>query len=322
MDAQRPSGYIVTVLDRSGSGMSLAPTIFHERWWLDAASSDEARDVTVEQGGRVVGFLPYHRLRRRFGLSSIGQPPLTYALGPAIAALPDGRPPAIQKRIAITRDLIRALPSALHVSFRLHGGVSDTLAFEAEGFACRLDYTVEIEPNTEAALWRAMRDKTRNVIRRAEECLQVREIDDADAFLDFYAENLRRRDRTNAYARPVALRVIGEARARRSGLILGATDRAGALQAAILTVWDHRSAYYLMSTRRPDSASGANSLLIWHALRQASANARVLDMAGLHVRRGELPNMLLLTGFGGTVTPRYFVERSTRLVAAARAFAR
>ena len=302
--------------------MSLAPTVFHERWWLDAASSDEAREVAVEQGGRIVGRMPFHRLRRRFGLSSIGQPPLTYALGPAIASLPDGRLPAIQKRIAITRDLIRALPKALHVSFRLHGGVSDTLAFEAEGFRCRLDYTVEIEPDTEAALWRAMRDKTRNVIRRAEERLLVQDIDDIDAFLDFYAENLDRRNRTNAYERPVAHRVIHEACARRSGLILGATDQAGALQAAILTVWDHRSAYYLMSTRRPDSESGANSLLIWHALRQAAASGRVLDMAGLHVRQGQLPNMLLLTGFGGALKPRYFVDRSTRLVAAARAFAR
>ena len=146
----------------------------------------------------------------------------------------------------------------------------------------------------------------------------VREIDDVDAFLDFYAENLDRRNRTNAYQRPVAPRVIREARARPAGSILAATDAAGALQAAILTVWDSRSAYYLMSTRRPDSASGANSLLIWHALRQAAANGRMFDMAGLHVRKGELPNMLLLTGFGGVVKPRYFVERSTRLIAAAR----
>ena len=306
------------MLNQLGSGTSLGPTIFHEKWWLEAASNGEAREVAIEQGGRVVGRLPFHRLRRRFGLSSIGQPPLTYALGPAIAALPDGRLPAIQKRIAITRDLIRALPPALHVSFRLHGGAFDTLAFEAEGFGCRLHYTVEIEPADEAALWRALRDKTRNVIRRAEEQLVVREIDDVDAFLDFYAENLDRRNRTNAYQRPVAPRVIREARARPAGSILAATDAAGALQAAILTVWDSRSAYYLMSTRRPDSASGANSLLIWHALRQAAANGRMFDMAGLHVRKGELPNMLLLTGFGGVVKPRYFVERSTRLIAAAR----
>ncbi len=307
--------------DRTNIVTALAPTVFHEEWWLGASSGDKAREVAVERGGRVVARLPFHR-QRRFGLSSIGQPPLTYALGPAIAPLPDGRPPAIQKRIAITRDLIRALPPALHVSFRLHGGVSDTLAFEAEGFGCRLHYTVEIEPADEAALWRALRDKTRNVIRRAEEQLVVREIDDVDAFLDFYAENLDRRNRTNAYQRPVAHRVIREARARRAGSILAATDAAGALQAAILTVWDSRSAYYLMSTRRPDGANGANSLLIWHALRRAAASGRVLDMAGLHVRGGELPNMLLLTGFGGVVTPRYFVERSARLVAAARAMVR
>ena len=309
------------MLDRPGSETSLAPTIFHEKWWLDAASGDEAREVTVVQGGRPVGRLPFYA-RRRFGLHAIGQPPLTYALGPAIRALPDGRLPAIQKRVAITRELIRALPAASHVSFRLHGGVSDTLAFEAEGFACRLTYTVEIEPDGETALWRAMRDKTRNVIRRAEEKLEVAEIDIADRFLDFYAENLRARDRRNAYGHAVTRRVIGETRRRRSGSILGATDRAGVLQAAILTVWDQRSAYYLMSTRRPDSASGANSLLIWHALREAASNGRVFDLAGLHVSGGELPNLLLLTGFGGVVKPRYFVERSTRLVAAARSLVR
>ena len=43
---------------------------------------------------------------------------------------------------------------------------------------------------TAADLWAGLRDKTKNVIRRARERLVVREIDDVNLFANFYKNNL------------------------------------------------------------------------------------------------------------------------------------
>jgi hypothetical protein len=39
----------------------LTPTIFHEPWWLEAASGGQYEEVTVSSGGRTVGRLPFVR---------------------------------------------------------------------------------------------------------------------------------------------------------------------------------------------------------------------------------------------------------------------
>src|ERR1700674_2575471 len=61
----------------------LAPTIFHEDWWLDAATGGNFEVVEVTVGGRTVGRLPFNTTNR-FGLKMIRMPALTYFLGPAI----------------------------------------------------------------------------------------------------------------------------------------------------------------------------------------------------------------------------------------------
>src|ERR1700682_270055 len=61
----------------------LAPTIFHEEWWLNAATGGDFDVAEASAGGRTVGRLPF-QLTRRLGLKMIRMPHLTYFLGPAI----------------------------------------------------------------------------------------------------------------------------------------------------------------------------------------------------------------------------------------------
>jgi hypothetical protein len=78
------------------------------------------------------------------------------------------------------------------------------------------------------------------------------------------------------------------------------------MQASICTIWDQDVEYYYLSTRRLGSLNGATSLLIWNALLHASMNGLIFDMDGLSIG-----NRLLVTGFGGTISPRYVVWRTT-----------
>jgi hypothetical protein len=286
-----------------------APTIFHEPWWLEAATAGRIKEVVIyDSNGAVAGRLPYFRVRKQNGQSAIVMPTLTHMLGPALYERPvEANTVHLTKRLAITRALVAQLPKSSHISYLLHGGVTDALAFTELGFSTSAAFTVEICPAPADLLWRQMRDKTRNVIRRAQDSLQVGELHDVEAFISFYEDNLQSRGLRNYYDRSDCKRVIAECIGRCAGRILVASDQAGAYQSAIFTAWDQKMEYFLMSTRRMSSGNGAVSLLVWTALTRAAEAGLGFDLDGI------IPgsNTLLLTGFGGEVKPRYIVTKST-----------
>lgn len=292
-----------------------SPTIFHEPWWLRLASGGDYREVTAELGGQLAGRLPFI-LQRQFGhFSIIRIPRLTHCLGPALAPSFE-RPGAVKsfKAIEIYTQLLKQLPKAAHIWFRLHPATANTLAFDRAGFSNTVQWTVEITPAPADELWRQMRDKTRNAIRRAGDVLRVESPNNDGSFLDFYNDCLRDAGRKNAYDEDCLKQLIPEVLRRGRGRVLTALGMDGIPQAAIFTVWDARREYYLMSARRPKAHFGAVNLLLWHALQNAASNERIFDMDGIHVTNGQLPNLLLLSGFGGRFAPRYCVSRTTAVL--------
>jgi hypothetical protein len=288
-----------------------SPTIFHEPWWLEIASAGEYRETIVESGGRLAGRMPYLEKRRALRVRSLEMPALTYLLGPAI--LPEftshGAVRSL-KEFNLTTKLVNALPPAWHVSFRLHAGINNALAFAAAGFQVSVDQSVEIPPAAEDLLWRQLRDKTRNMIRRASEQLTVRATASPGFFSSFYQECIGEAGKRNSYDTARMEALVAGASLREAGRVLVAERPDGAPVAAIFTVWDAGREYYLMSTRRRDAHAGAINLLLWKTLRDAGAAGRIFDMAGIHVLAPNMPNLVLVTGFGGTIVPRYRVART------------
>ncbi|MDE2240466.1 MAG: GNAT family N-acetyltransferase [Rhodospirillales bacterium] len=289
-----------------------SPTIFHEPWWLARASGGAYQEVTADLGGQLAGRLPFimHRWMKCF--TTIHIPALTHCLGPAISPALD-RPGAVKsfKPIQICAQLLQQLPKAAHIWFRLHPDTTNTLAFETAGFSSNVQWSVEIAPAASDVLWKQMRDKTRNAIRRAGDTLQVTESDDEGFFLDFYNACLHEAGRRNSYDEDCLKQLGAEILLRNRGRVLVAARADGTPQAAILTVWDTRREYYFMSSRQPGAHFGAVNLLLWHALQNAAARGRIFDMDGIHVVGTQTPNLLLLSGFGGSIVPRYCVSRSS-----------
>jgi hypothetical protein len=285
----------------------LVPTIFHESWWLDKATAGRYRQVESSLGGVTVGRLPYVEFRET-GLTSIGMPTLTHFLGPAIDLGPGNSTTRQLRGLSIAGDLVAALPKVSGGTwFKLHAGVTDTLAFQEAGFHTDVQFTTEVAPDAEDVLWARMRDKTRNVIRRAQERFTIEEESDPDRFLAFYVNNLRERGLRNSYDMPCVRSVIEECIRRRRGKLRVALDDHGSYNSAIFTVWDRKTHYYLMSTRSSDAGNGATSMLLWDAIKDAAQNNHVFDFDG--ARHGA--DAKFFAGFGGTFRPRYWVWRSS-----------
>jgi lipid II:glycine glycyltransferase (peptidoglycan interpeptide bridge formation enzyme) len=199
------------------------------------------------------------------------------------------------------------LPASASVWMKLHGGITDTIAFQEMGFTADVQFTSEIAPARPEMLWRAMRDKTRNVIRRAGEQLKLIEERDPERFATFYRANLDRRSLRSFYDFRTVRAITEECLARNAGRIIAAVDKAGAFRAAVFSVWDHQSEYYLMSTRAVDAGNGASSLLIWEAIQHAAERGLKFDFDGAR----NADDTRFFAGFGGSVRPRYWVWRKS-----------
>ncbi len=286
----------------------LTPTLFHEEWWLDAATGGNFEIAEARSGPRVVGRLPF-ALTRRFGLKTIRMPALTYVLGPGLDEGEGSMNTRLLKRLAITRELIEQLPRASWQYVKCHPGIKEAIAFQERGFRTYVQFTYEIAPRPVDLLWQSMRNKTRNVIRRAEERFLVSELADPFELSRFYERNLEARGLRSCLKGAFYRNILSATLERGRGRVLAARDEKGRIVAANFCAWDFGSSYYLLSTRSEDSGNSAASLLLWEAIQDAARRGLVFDLAGL----GSRGSILLYSGFGACVASRFVALRATPL---------
>src|ERR1700693_3543464 len=65
------------------SETQLPATLFHDHWWLSAATNGEFQEAVVTNGSGVSGLLPYVITRER-GFAICQMPPFTHVLGPVV----------------------------------------------------------------------------------------------------------------------------------------------------------------------------------------------------------------------------------------------
>jgi len=285
---------------------TLAPTIFHEEWWLDAATMGRYAIAEVSANGRTVGRLPYV-LRRRFGLQGVWTPPMTYFLGPAVdegAGSPNCR---FLRKLEITRELIQKLPQASWQCVRCHRGVTDVIAFQELAFRTYVQFTNELEPRPAKNLWSQLRNKTRNVIRRAQEQFDVVECLDIDEFIYSYVKNLDARRVQNTLDLSACRRLLQAAQERSRGRIVTARNAKNEMVAANFCAWDAGASFYIACTRNAAAGNGATSLLLWDSIQHAARRNLIFDFAGI----GNRGSILHYAGFGAAIAPRYVAVRAT-----------
>jgi hypothetical protein len=302
-----------------GSTVGLADSIFHEPWWLSAATNGRYEQVVVEQGGKIVGRLPYLTTRRGpFQLSRM--PPFTHLLGPQIDAGVGKPQTRLTRRLSIARALIEKLPSFTHFEQQVDPtvdkglAIADGLAFQDHGFEVAHRYTFEIDCCQDLQhLWDAMHFKTRQHIRRAEEKYTAQVVDDPEIFAKAYLRNIKALGRTNwmEFERFPAL--FAECRSRDCGLILAACRGDGVPVSMVYLVWSRTTMYYLLSTRHQDPAdNGSINMLLWSAVKLGHERGLIFDLDGVYSRGAAR----FLSGFGGQIKTRLLISRSAAMFGA------
>lgn len=283
-----------------------ARCIFQQSWWLDCVTGGRWEAVTVRKDGRTVGWLPY-LVSRRWGFAISNMPLLTHTLGPVVDA-GVGRPNTrLHNRYTITSELLQQLPKLAHFRQVLAAGTEEALPYQAYGCHVKCQFTFISDCSDVQAAWKAMRDKTRNLIRRSQERSVVTEPGDPEEFLRFYAANCDSRQQINRYHTPIARRLLELCLQRDQGRIyLSRAPGSERPNAGIFVVWDADSMYFLMSSRTPDSTdNGAISHLVWLAMNEAHRRGLKFDFDGV----SSPGTFRFLSGFGGVVGTRFAVEK-------------
>ena len=283
-------------------------SIFHEDWWLDALAPGRWREVTCQRGGRTAGSLRF--VERSEGSAKICEmPQITRFLGPVIAPQTGKTETRIRSTHSIITDLLRQIAGHDHVEMTLDAGFGDLAPFLSAGYDVKVHPTFLLDCRSQLidVLWAGLRDKTKNIIRRARERLIVREIDDVRGFASFYQANL---DGAESYFDLSLLPpAFAAARARGQCKIVTAVDPGGIAHAKVFFIWDDKYVHYFLSTRDRDVAHpGAVSLLLWTGIELAHSLGLWFDFDG---GIDNDARYRFVVAFGGELANRFDVVRST-----------
>jgi Acetyltransferase (GNAT) domain len=277
---------------------------------LDAATDGNWQLLQTASDSGFRGEMPIY-LRNVFGHKIICLPPLTHTLGPTIIRLKDdddrsGRvPPRIHR--SLLRELIGQLPGALMFSQVFDPSCGNLIEFHLNGFSIEVMYTFRIDDCTDTdAVWKGMRDKTRNAIRRAADGSRIEWSSDIGGFVEFYAASLANAGQ-RMQVNPNRMRAILDAAVEHnSGTAIFCRDARHAIVASVFLLWDDTHCYYYLSARdRRLAGGGAVSLSIWEAIRFVGRRGLGFDFDAFN----SIGAAKFLSQFGAQVVPRWRVCR-------------
>jgi hypothetical protein len=287
----------------------LTPTIFHEPWWLEAASRGQYSEVRATAGNKTTGRLPFVLKTLPAGFRICTAPDFTPCLGPAIDAGKSAPVNRALKQDGIVRELLESLPRVTAFRQTLHPGLTDTLLFQDCRYRTSVGFTHEIGPAPEPALRAAMRAQTSEAIARGSDRYRVVDRNDPATIVRMYATGS-----TVPANNPAILSELCHAALQRNrGRIVAAEDASGKTVAALFYVWDSATAYSILTAVSRRAAGNALGLLIWHAITHSSASGLAFTWNAATARGFTMFH----AGFGGRIVPRYTVWRATRLHRAA-----
>jgi hypothetical protein len=163
-------------------------------------------------------------------------------------------------------------------------------------------------------LWAGLRDKTKNVIRRARENLTVCDIDDVNLFTNFYEQNLEGVE--SYFDLSFLASVYAAAHARQQGKIVAAVDSSGVVHAKVFFIWDDKYFHYFLSTGDRNVAHpGAVSLLVWTAAARVLISMAASSMTRVRIYRfirGRGGKSLRYRAFHSSLSGSAYCSKSAR----------
>lgn len=259
-------------------------TIFCQPWWLEAVAPGRHRVLEVRNQDGIQAAWPLVWRDLPLVGRQLVMPRLTPYLGPLLAP-----PPSWTKtrQLSYHRQLLEALleqmPPYASLDAYCHPAFEWWMPLYWKGFQATTWYTHAFPaPIDPATVWSGMRDTLQRRIRKARrQGLTVEPHDDLGLLWPVWEATFARQGKKMPVSRADFERLEAACRLREARTMLLARDGEGAVQGFAYLVHDHRCCYYLAGGAHPETRqSGAQSLVLWHALERAADRGLSFDFEG------------------------------------------
>jgi hypothetical protein len=287
---------------------SFTNSLFEEPYWLDCVCPGDWSHVTIEHDNCVVGRLPIF-LKKKLMMKSISLPKFTPWLGPWIKDESPGQRNHLNYQHEILSALISQIPFAHRTLISCAPEYQNLMAFHWAGYKLGLAYTYRIGDLSDPdRIWHQMRDKTRNVCRKASKSLMINDERQIESVIPILIKTLARKGHDYTDQCETLRRIDGIMRARKQRKIYVAEDKEGKIHAFCYIVHDSRHSFYIAGGAEPSLRdSGGQTLALWHAISNAREISKTFDFEGSMIASIEH----FFNGFGAKQTPRFYAEKRT-----------
>lgn len=251
-------------------------SIFHQEWWLNAATDGHYDLIEVKKDGLVIGDLAIF-MQTHLGMKIITRPPYTRTLGPRLF-LPPSKPFRRAQNIRNTiAELVKKIPpyDSLHIS--LDPEDETAFAFSLCKFTIGQAFTFRVPLDIPLKdVWDNCDQKTRNLIRTADKKLSVVCNTNLDDFIRISLIDQPRAQNSHDFAR--MKKIFDACCQREQACVMSAWDEHNQLIAAVVLIWDQNNLYFWQSARdRGATIAGSNMLLIWQSIEYAHNRGLTFD---------------------------------------------
>lgn len=269
-------------------------TIFHESWWLEAVAPGEIEEFKINYKDQLA-IWPFCKKTDRFGLSYYTSPKLTQTLGPYLSSSDETDLGSTKYFI---EELIKKIPDGSSVNFKIPYTFKYFLPFHWAGFKFvpLTTYTLDTKKTEEEILSGISKNIIGDIKKAQKKLKVVSGLSPEEAFRimqhSYMSKNL-----PIPYDQKILIDTWSASRERDRGMDFYAIDDQGKVHAVIFCVWDDFSMYYIFAATDPlFKGSGANSLLLWEAIKLAKNKNLIFDFEGSmnpHIEK-------FFRGFGGS----------------------
>lgn len=288
--------------------------IFMQPWWLDIVceGAENWDAVMVEKGGSIQGIMPFF-LTKKFGSKGIAMPLCTPFMGHKIY-YPDQQ--KYSSRISFENKVVAALLSQLpRVSFfqqHFSTEVTNWLPYHWERFeqTTRYFYVLQDISKTDE-VFEGFEHHTRQAIRKAAKFTEISSVNSVVVMIELLKKTFARRKEPFPYSINVLEKLWEACSARSCASLIVAKDKLERIHAVRFLVRDGDKVYNLLCANDPElQTSGAQSLLIWHAIQEYSGQGiRTFDFSG-----SMMPGIEnFIRGFGGQLVPYFRITKENSI---------
>lgn len=280
-------------------------TVLCRSWMLDAFPGD-IRVLGFFRGNRLVAGMPLC-FEKRWGMTLCRMPKLVHTWG-VVMEPPEGkRVTALSREMEVLGAFAEFLAQQRFFIQSFHPSMLNWLPFFWNGFrqVTRFGYVFEDLSDTRR-IWDEMEGNVRKNIRKAEKNGITIVPCDSDLVASTAEKTFVKQRRNLPYSASYLKDIYSAACRNNSGACFAAVDQHKRTHATIFLLWDRKRAYYIAGGTDPElRSSGADSLLIWHALQFCSERSRTFDFAGSVVEGIEK----FFRGFGAALVPYNYISK-------------